>query len=331
MENRTSFIDKFNLPRWLRPKASPVKKGQVSLGIDTHGFTLTFVCENNGIKQLQVCERFLCDKKNFPFVLSEVVHEYGLQGMPCTWILAKDYYQLFTLDELPVKPDEFQSAIRWNIKKLLTFPIEDAVIDSFYLPSLKISKPKKQITVVVARKSYLQPIVVFINNSGLHLHSINITELGLSHVTALYENDEMSTALIQLREQGSDIMITRQKEFYFTRHLDWGLDLVTNIPKKQTELFNMHLDKLALEIQRTFDYFLSQWRYPAPTRVLLTTAYDMNNSLVSPLSTRLALKVQILNLQDVITCKQKVPIEFHGKYLPSIGGALYKETTDAAN
>ena len=287
-------------------------------------FLFAYMTRKDGHAELQLVETIPCDVNNPLETLSTFVKINELEGMDCSWMLTSDKYHLLTMDELPVTPDEFQSAIRWQIKKLLPFPPDTAYIDVFPVPVAQISNPRKMITVVATPASYVQTIAEQINESGLNLTTIDIQELGLRNITALYEQDDITTALVYLQEKNSDLIITRQKAFYFSRRLDWNFEfLASNFENQET--INQYLQKLALEIQRSFDYFQSQWRLPPPARVLIVTLNPNVLDIAAYMSQRLRFKVQNLNLNSVLSSKFELTSAIESQYLAVIGGAIRNE------
>ncbi|MDR3477049.1 MAG: hypothetical protein P4M14_03370 [Gammaproteobacteria bacterium] len=284
----------------------------------------------NGEKiKLSLREYIACNRTNLAEALAAEVAKHKLDGINCTWILPPENYQLLLIEKLPVPDAEFQAAVRWKIKDLITFPIEDTVIDSFDLPSSNISSAKKNIMVAVSSLSYLQPLAEIINDSGLNLTTIDINELALRNISSLYEQDDNSVALIYLQEKSSKIIVTRQKTFYFSRRLDWGTQLVSDA-SQDPDITDRNIDKLSLEIQRSFDYFQSQWRLPAPTKILLAPETSPAIDIKSYLIKRLTTVVQDLDLNNLLDCQPLLDKNQQGQFLPLIGGALREETNTHA-
>jgi MSHA biogenesis protein MshI len=294
------------------------------IGLDGRGITLACLRQINGKAELQILETVSCDQNNSHVELRSLVKKHGLEGVNCSWVLHPSQYQLLLHDELPVKEEEFQSAIRWQIRKLLPFPIDDTYIDSFIIPPAQITNPKKMIMIVAAQRSIIYPLALQISESGLNLTNIDIQELALRNIIALHEKDDNTTALLYLREKGGELIISRQKLFYFSRHIDWNFDFLTKSTMDQ-ETLNGCLDKLSLEIQRSFDYFHSQWRIPAPTRVLIVSSNPEVVDVAAYLSQRLKVRASNLDLNEIIACKTQLMQIQEFQYLPLIGGILKDE------
>jgi MSHA biogenesis protein MshI len=294
------------------------------MGLDSRG--LSFVClrKVGNEMQLDFAETVPCDPNKPEVTLTALVQQHELTNAPCIWILNSGQYHLLQQEALPVKDAEFQSAIRWQIRKLLPFAIDDALIDQFPIPPAHISNPKKMIMVVVAQQSYVQPIALQIRAAGLNLQTIDIQELGMRNLTTVFENDDASTALIHLSGKATELIITREKAFYFSRHLEWSLEHFEKL-SPNTEETHGYLDKLSLEVQRSFDYFQSQWRIPAPSRVLVVSPNPETQDLAAYLSQRIRVQADNINFSQIMPSRQALTTLQGSQYLPLLGAALRSE------
>ncbi len=257
-------------------------------------------------------------------ILSELRQKQGLETPRCSWILLPEQYQLLPTEALPVASQEFQGAIRWKIKHLLSFPVEDAIIDSFPLPQVKSPTALKTIMLVIARLSLIKPIVDQIIASDFHLTTIDIPELSFRNFTAWYEKDEKSSALIYLEEDKSNLIVTNQQQLYFSRQLNFGLQsILSSTPHSENQApLEEALNAAALDIQRSFDFYQSQWRLPEPGRVFVATALPSALDIALLLSKRLNITVKPMDLAAYFNNQNAVNIETSGYFLPLLGEFL---------
>lgn len=254
-------------------------------------------------------------------ILTDAINQYDLKEWPCSLVLQPDEYQLLLLDNPPVSKSEFQAAIRWKIVNLLSFPIDDAIIDHFLMPLQKTHNPRQMILVAVSRKSFLQSRVRLLREAGLYPVAITIQELALRNISALYEKDQKGTAFIYLENYTSKIIITCGKCFYFQR--DLGVPLLA-IDEINGEGNNTQLNEMALQIQRSFDYYQAQWRKALPARIFLAVS-DPTFSIEKIshyLERRLGISFTKLDLNEVITIKQNISLAQQHSRLAAIGNAL---------
>lgn len=296
--------------------------GFCCININSTSISIAYLMDDQGKQKLQYIDSIRYKKENLASTLNSLVKQKSLEGVACSWILEKKDYQLLLMDSLPVPENEFQAAIRWKIKDMIQFPIEDAVIDSFPMPLQKTHDPRKMIIVAVARLSHLQEMKKIIEESGLNLKTIDVEELTLRNITSLYEDDQKTSALIYLLEKESVLIVTQEKKLYFYRDIDIELDKFKHFQENMIHEPDELLDKFALELQRSFDYYQSQWRQPAPARILLAAKNLPSLPIANYLSSRLAMSIKVLDLKDVIEATPDFSIETQGKCLFAIGGVL---------
>jgi hypothetical protein len=65
---------------------------------------------------------------------AEDVERFDLLGASCRVVLAPGQYQLLLMDALEVPEEEMAKAIRWRLKGLVEYPINDIALDVFIVP-----------------------------------------------------------------------------------------------------------------------------------------------------------------------------------------------------
>lgn len=251
--------------------------------------------------------------------LAELSKKYKLNLMPTYWLLSPENYQIFLIESLPVKPEEMLSALSWRIRGLITYPIEEAVIDYFPLPNKKSGATNSMQAVVTARKDDLNKIMGIFKSNGLSLTTIDIPEIALRNLTALSEKDEKSTAFIFFYESLAIFNITQKEQLFFTRHID--------LPT--AELQTKDYEQLALEILRYFDYFQSQWRLSPPSKLFVAAEKRDAEIISKTLSQYLSFPVELFKLSTSLAITEASTID--KKYLLNFGCALGESYATAEN
>jgi len=326
MKSYAYLKDKMQVLKSLILTRSIVSPEICSLSIDNNFIQICYINNATTPPELKVFDSVPYPPDAFGATLTKLVNKHRLTDKNCHWILPTGKYQLLLLEELPVTDAEFQSAIRWKVKELIKFPIEDALIDTFKLPQAKIPGSKSTMMVAITQLSYLNQFTHFIHQSGLKLTEVTIPELSLKNITSLYEEAGSSTALIYLQDKSTSIIISNDKTFYLTRKLDWGLDKLS-VPVTQ-ETPNPFIDQLALELQRSLDYYQSQWRTFLPSRILLASAGLTAAEIPGYLSTRLGIQVQPLVFSEMVNVNEQVEIDKINQGLATFGAALLLRGSD---
>jgi len=199
-------------------------------------------------------------------VLKKMVAEFGLSGMACRAVLPVDQYKTYPIDKPEVEDSELSDAARWRVKDLLEFDLEDAVTDVYDFPADGLRGGRlPQLNVVVCRKAIVESMVALVSSSEMELKSIDIADLSLRNI-ALQQNQETdrSIALLYLRRGAGNMVFVKNEELYLARHFEFSVDALTD-PAQQESV----IQYLALEIQRSFDYFESQLGQIPPKEITL--------------------------------------------------------------
>lgn len=301
----------------------------VCLSFDSTGIYIAYVLHHEP-PQLQWCEFIpYAQAEDLAATLTTVVNKYSLQNAPCSWLLNSDDYKLLTLEALPVPPAEMHTALRWHIKDLISFPVEECILEVFPAPfSLALGKPNN-IQVIAANRNNLQKIADTINNCGLKLINIDIPELALRNITALVGEDKLGVGLVWIQPSHSKLVVTKNKNLYITREFDLALNELFDSSPALSEEAEKKIGLLASEIQRSLSYYQSQLRQTTLAKLLITS---INPIVLTHMEPILFTPLQYFNLSSVLNFLQPISDELQTQCLAVIGGALRKEAAhDSTN
>ncbi len=243
--------------------------------------------------ELLVAQSFQYDDiGNLTPILSSLVNKYDLGSIPTIWLLSPDDYQLILIDSMPVPENEIRNALSWRVRSLINYPIDEAIIDFFMIPAKKTSPDHPMVAAISANRQQLSPTINIYKNSSIALTTIDIPELALRNLTALYENDEKSTAMIYFTGNYVILNITSKKTLYFTRRINYSFSQTHD---------KTRFEELSLDILRYFDYFQSQWRYPTPSRIFTASQNGGSDEIAARLSEYLMTKVEVFSLKSLLS------------------------------
>src|SRR3990167_8529921 len=104
--------------------------------------------------------------------LKDWVKKNLLQQSPTTIILPTSNFELHLLEALSVADNEIHSALRWRLKDLINYPVQEACWDYFQIPT---NDARKYILgVVVCHTEQLTKMVADITASTLKINTITI-------------------------------------------------------------------------------------------------------------------------------------------------------------
>lgn len=293
---------------------------RLGLGFHADGISVAGIERIGNGCRLQQCAFFPADKEDAQGdVLERLVKELGLKGASTVAVLDPGSYSLLQVEAPEVEPGELRSAIRWRIKDLLDFHIDDAVLDIFDMPESKHHSGPHLMYVVAAKAGRIQQHVDQMEAAGLDIAAIDVTELAVRNLLGLITEPEKFHGLLYLAPgyglieivQGSTLFLSRRIEIN-ARDLEeqggFGLD----------EL----IDALVLELQRSLDYQESQFGLGAVPAISIVAPESRSEPLIALASESLSATVKALSLSDkIVGCDTVSPVEL-SRCLPAIGAAL---------
>ncbi|MGK0499023.1 MAG: MSHA biogenesis protein MshI [Oceanicoccus sp.] len=266
------------------------KKGRVGLAVGPDGMAVVYL---NASGSLQYCQFHDVDG-DVGSTLAQLVVEQDWQDTPCSIVLHPLYYQLLLTERPPVEGDEMSSAIRWKVKELLDFPLEEAAIEYFLLPEDAYRGRQKMLYAAALRKKTLSSLVAPIEISGLAVDCVEVAELAMHNIVSRLPREGGGIAMVQLSESEGFINLVEDGAIYLTRRLDIGLDKFH--PGADNSQF---FEALLLDIQRSLDYYESQLGKGIITRLFYSPGLESTVAIGEFLSAQLGLNVAALDIKEL--------------------------------
>lgn len=279
---------KIRLP-WL--SQTPLKQGRIGLAVGPDGWTVVAVSVGGDIEHCQLYAD-IGDPQHF---VETLVDQNQWQGRPCTVVLHPLYYQMLLVEAPPVPAEEMAPAVRWRIKELLDFPVDQAAVDYFLLPEDAYRGRKKMLYAIAMRKDSLQSLVAPIEAGGLAVDNVDVAELALHKQARLLPKGRGGTAVVHLLENEGFINLIEDGCIYLSRSLDVGLARLQD-PAVRTAA----LEALLLEIQRSLDFYESQLGKGIVADLYLSPASGDTKPVEDYLAAQLGLNVQAFSLSVAV-------------------------------
>jgi MSHA biogenesis protein MshI len=252
--------------------------------------------------------------------LSRAAKRLSHRQYPAVSVLPSASYQLLLVEAPDVPGDELRAAVRWRIKDLIDFHIDDAVIDVFRMPAQLRGGPNQVLYAVVARAEVVRQQVAALEEAGLKLEVIDVLELCLRNVASLLEEDGRGLALLHLGDASGVLLLIRQGVLYLTRRIETGAQALRAADGMRSSL----VSGLALETRRSLDYFESHYEQTA-IPVLFTSGLDPADQ--DRLQQELGISVRNVDLTSPLQCAVHIDEETQRRCLPAIGAALRRDET----
>lgn len=248
-------------------------------------------------------------------LVSDLVDEYGWAGMSCSVVLHPAYYQLLLTEAPAVLPDEMATALRWKVKELLDYSIDEAAIEYFTLPADAYRGRRNMVYVAALRKASLQSFVAPFEQSGLVVDCIEISELALHKLLARLPQEVGGVGVMSLQAGQGLINLAEDSSLYLCRRLDVGLDSYHSDGRSQ-----LYLESLLLEIQRSLDFYESQLGKGIITRLYYAPAIHELEPIGRYLNEQLALNVAPLPFPEQVSAELEA--DEVARCLAAVGAAL---------
>ena len=219
--------------------------------------------------------------------LDQLVAENGWEGAPTILVLPIDQYQVFQVERPEGVDDaELADALKWKLKDFLDFSPTEAVSDIFPFPEDAARGRGSLVNLVAARKSVAVELINLVHEAGLSLQSIDIAELALRNFAAALDSANVGVAVVHLRDKYGQMVVCRGETLYLSRRLELSYDDLQDASRQEDAV-----QSLALEMQRSMDYFESQLGQ-APPSVIRLVAKDSVMPLTSMLGSYLAAGIE---------------------------------------
>ena len=251
--------------------------------------------------------------------MNRLAAEFDLKHARCTTLLDESEYTLLLTEAPDVRPDELKSALRWRVKGLIDFHINDATLDAFEIPSGDGGK-LREMYVIAARNEAIRRRADALQTAGINLEIIDIPEMAQRNLAALLPQDAQGVAMLSFGHRGGLLTLSRQGDLYLSRNLDVGLDQL-----RQGESASGYYDRVVLEVQRSLDYYESHFRQTPVQHLVLVPPAGQVPGLLEHLRSNLGVTLSAMNLSDLMDIGEVASSNLEGECLFALGAALRRE------
>lgn len=236
-------------------------------------------------------------------------------------VLPTGAYQLLALDAPELPRDEWRDALRWRIKEIVDFPVEDAAIDVFDAPADPQQRRRPGVFVVAAARAAVMPLVRAAQAARRPWQAVDIAETALRNIALLAAEPGRGEALLHAGERSSTLVIVAQGELLLSRAIDVSFAQLTDTNDQQRQLA---FERASLELQRTFDNVERQFAH-ADLRCLRLLPGAALAPFAAYVRDLIYLPVIALDLGDVVDIDgvpELADAAGQAAYLTAVGAAL---------
>jgi MSHA biogenesis protein MshI len=229
--------------------------------------------------------------------LQQAAQEYELARYRCATLLHPAEYQLLMVDAPNVPREELKAAIRWRVKDLLDYHIDDATMDVLDIPVDKDAPGKSHYMYTVAAKNeVVQAQVARFQQAKIPLEVIDIPETAQRNIAELYETAHRGIGMLSFDHAGGLFTLSFEGELYLARRLDLTWSQLVGAREDQRQLY---FERIGVELQRSLDHFERQYQNITLSELVLGPMPE-DIGLVAFLSSQLYLPLRQINLADAL-------------------------------
>ncbi len=248
--------------------------------------------------------------------LAGAVDDHGLRRCSAVGVLAGGDYQIQQLQAPEVPAEELPQALRWRLRDVISEPLEQVVSDVIPIPAGSTRRGPPMVYAVAAQRERTEHLAGAIADSGLHVAALDIPELAIRNLAARVEPQGGGVAVLAVGEQDGLLTISREGALYLVRALDLGATHLRADPDQVA-------GRLALEVQRSLDYYDSQL-YGAPPRsiLVLPTAEVDSADLAARMASELGVDVAPMDVAALLPDSEPLSDGQQRRVALAVGAAL---------
>lgn len=243
--------------------------------------------------------------------------KYKLKYARCSFVLNAKDYQLLQVESPNVPQDERKEALRWKVKDMVDYPVEQATLDYMHIPQDPAS-PNKQdyVYAMVAKNELIGQLYNTFADADIQLQAIDVRVAAQRNIAALLEEKDRGLAMLSFGREGGLLTFTSGGELYHTRFIEIEQERSTSA-----------YERIALELQRSLDSFDRQFPFIAVNKLLVAPCED-RDALLQHLKSALYTQVVSFELSDIVDFASGVALgelSAQALVLHTIGAALREE------
>ena len=244
-----------------------------------------------------------------------------LRRAPLSTVIKAGTYLTLLVEKPNVAADEVEAALRWRIKDLIDYDIDEAVIQILEMPEQSNPGHKPTVYAVVAPRATIDQQMAAVSGTGLALDVIDIPELCIRNVARVLAQDEDGVAFLHFVDSGGLLTVTRGGVLYLIRRIELGaLDAAGAHDLASEDVVN----QISLELQRSLDYYESHFDLK-PISDLVLGPNEGIAALSIALNAALGLRVATFDLADHFDMRNEMSMAEQSECLLAVGATLRAE------
>ncbi|HYD55472.1 MAG TPA: agglutinin biogenesis protein MshI [Burkholderiales bacterium] len=277
---------------------------------------------NDRVKVARCGTRALRDPKD----AERVARELELDRYQCLTLLSPDEYQLLLVEAPNVPAPELKAAVRWRLKDMLDYHVDDATIDVLDIPPAEANGARAHpMYAVAARNDTIRKCIDRFESAHIPLTVIDIAETAQRNIAALFETSGRGLAFLYVGEAGAMLTVNFRTELYMARRIEVG---AAQVAAEDEEAREEARGRLLLELQRSFDHFERQFPFAGVEKLMLGPERQ-DSGIAAYLGENLGMPVERASLESALATEPGALGEDGGWTLFHVLGASLRSESKA--
>lgn len=224
-------------------------------------------------------------------------------------LIAEDLYQLLLSDVPDVPEEELESAIELKAADLLSYDLDEAMLDIIQLPKEAYRGRMKMAFIIAMQKPSLQQWIIELIQQGIKVSVVDVSVTQLRNFGLRAQNYSES-GIFHMQPDKCRLVLNFDNEMVLSRTFETGIkdiigaeqtvqddELELTVDAEANSGSTIQMESLALDIRRSFDYYESQLGLGAVAELNILCGEDYAQQ-VRKLAGKLGVRFNILNPTD---------------------------------
>ncbi|MDX2345591.1 MAG: hypothetical protein QNK11_01760 [Legionella sp.] len=307
------------------------KQGQadasVAIYLDEQSYSLAVVDNNKQVVSSQY--RTFKPGKDQALIklLLDDVERLNLVAHSCQLILPPSQYQLILMDAPDVPDAEMAQALKWNLKGLSDYDLDDVAMDVFLVPAHNVRDSKKAVVALTLLSALKHKCNLF-ESVFLDITRVSIAEMALKNLIHLIQTikppeKDLPVILISQCNAVYTLHLIYQNQLHLIRTLELGLSTQSEAADK--------LSRLLTELERSIEYCTHQLNLPRPEQLFFTPDFHQIIPIFQGIEAELSLAVSIIDLTDYLNMSADLSLEEQANvFYGTIGALVFNQNEKTA-
>ncbi|MCG2584555.1 type IV pilus biogenesis protein PilM [Massilia sp. TS11] len=299
----------------------------MAIAFMSDGVAVASVRRSNGSKPAVTLAGFVPSAEApTPEMLEKLGKELQANTFHCTSYLRSGQYQMVVIDALTVPQAEWKTAVKWKLKDIIDFPVDEATLDVIDMP-VEANARNHSMFAVAARNEVIEARMGLFAKAKFDLDAIDIPEMAQRNISVLLEPEGRGVAVLSFSEDGGLLTVSFKGELYLSRRIDVNLQ---QLLEPDADRRSQSFDRITLELQRSLDHFDRQFSfinvsklYLAPSEVQGLQEY-LTSNLYTPVDT-----LKLDTILDLEAVPELADLATQQRFFLPIGAAMREKAVAA--